>query len=104
MIIYEVCLKVEKQVQDDFQNWMHSHIKEVLECDGFISATWFEAQDLNSNDSSWVIHYSMKGENSFENYLKEHAPRLREKTIARFGGRFTTTRRLLKPILVIDPQ
>jgi len=38
MLIYEVNLEVEPSVAALFEEWLHTHIEEVLKCRGFLQA------------------------------------------------------------------
>jgi hypothetical protein len=41
------------------------------------------------------VQYTLRGRDDFDAYLREHAPRMRAKGVARFGDRFRASRRLL---------
>lgn len=100
-VIYEVTLKVQKSVEDDFENWLKGHINDVLAIDGFETASWFRiAQDESTvnKETHWTVHYSLRDLPALNNYLEKHAPRLRQPAKDNFGEKFMAERRTLTPI------
>jgi quinol monooxygenase YgiN len=97
MIIYEVNLSIHKDADEDYRAWLDRHIQEILTLDGILRATWTH-RDLDHEDKAdqrhYTVAYEMRDHETYEDYLRAHAPRLRDEGIARFGGRFTATRRL----------
>ncbi len=97
MIIYEVNLTVKNEIKNRLKKWLKHHIKEILEINGILSATWFERlEEKESGRTLWTIHYFMKNINVYKNYIKNHAPRLREEGLRVLGGDSLSTRRVLK--------
>ena len=97
MIIYEVNLTIKNEIKNYLKKWLKHHIKEILEINGILSATWFERlEEESSGRTLWTIHYFMKNINVYKNYIKNHAPRLREEGLRVFGGDSLATRRVLK--------
>ena len=45
-----------------------------------------------------TVHYRLIDEAALQRYLAEHAPRMREEGMRRFGDAFTATRRVLAAI------
>ena len=43
------------------------------------------------------VQYALKDQAAFDDYLRDHAPRLRADGMARFGDRFQASRRMLPP-------
>ena len=92
-IFYQVNLEVDPQIESDFSTWLQKHIHEILSIDGFINATWYK--QLSSDDNAmlkWSVQYQLKDQNSLNNYLKNHAPKLRQDGIKLFSNQFKASR------------
>jgi len=72
----------------------------VLACDGFLSAEWF-AVEPDADDAGtdrpirWCVQYRLRDRAALDAYFAGPAARLRADGVARFGGRFTASRRVL---------
>lgn len=101
MVIYEVNLAVEPDAAEAYAAWLGPHIQEVLLCDGFLSAEWLRVEPDVADDAGeggpvrWCIQYRLRDRAALDAYLAGPAARLRADGVARFGGRFTATRRVL---------
>lgn len=96
-VIYEVNLDVDVTIRDDYLAWLHTHVADICALDGFTGADCSEVLDPPAAPGrvAFCVHYRLVDAAALEAYLHEHAPRLREDGLARFGGRFSATRRVL---------
>lgn len=104
-VVYEVNLKVQKAIEKDFESWLVGHINDVLQIDGFESASWFNvAQDQSTveKEMHWTVHYVLRDLPALNSYLEKHAPRLRQPAKDKFGEKFMADRRTLQPIQVFS--
>lgn len=101
MVIYEVNLAVDASIADDYAAWLAPHIEEVLAVDGFTSADWWIVEpdgDSRQRDRvHWCVQYHVESRDALATYVRDHAERLRGDGLARFGGRFEASRRVLVP-------
>ena len=97
-VIYEVNLDVDASVEADYRAWLQAHVAEILALPGFIGASVFDVVDPPAAQGRIAIctHYHLIDHAALQAYFERHAPRLRADGIARFGGRFTATRRVLQ--------
>lgn len=94
MIIYEVRLDVDPEIADSFRDWLGAHVREILTLPGFTGANIYSEQRV-AGRVGWCVHYRLRDPKALEDYLSEHAPRLRAEGLARFPGRFVGERRAL---------
>lgn len=101
MLVYEVNVAVDAELRDAYLAWLHPHIDEICALDGFTGAACFEVRDPLPDPGrvAFCVQYRLVDEAALEAYLREHAPRLRADGVARFGDRFSATRRVLTPLL-----
>ena len=100
MVVYEVNCLVDKAISEAFQEWLPAHIREILTFDGFISAETFrilEDDQLSARENSVGIsvRYYLKDDEALNNYLDNHAERLRKDGKNRFADQLSATRRVL---------
>ena len=101
MIVYEVNCLVDTKIKEAFMEWLPSHIRELLAIDGFISAETYLIQEddqLSARKDSFglSVRYYLKNQNALNNYLDNHAARLRQDGKNRFAEQFSAYRRVLK--------
>ncbi len=99
MVVYEVNLTVEPDVAEEYGAWLAEHVREMLALPGFHSAEWLDDVDYDQEEGAgprWTIHYRLGSHDDFLRYEREHAKRMRQEGLDRFGTRFTATRRILE--------
>lgn len=95
MILYEVRIAIDHELAAEYREWLEAHMREILALPGFEFAEMLR-EDTSGGRAIFVCHYWMQGRDALENYLREHAPRLRADGISRFGDRFSAERRVLE--------
>jgi len=97
-VIYEVNIEVDASAHDAYRAWLRDHIAEILALPGFTGAKLFEVLDppASAGRIGLCVQYALKNQAALDDYLREHAPRLRADGMARFGGRFEASRRVLR--------
>jgi antibiotic biosynthesis monooxygenase (ABM) superfamily enzyme len=100
MIVYEVNLDVQAAIFAEYRAWLDEHIRTMLALPGYIGADVFERRDPPPapQQRSLCVHYRLRDDDTLDRYLREDAPRLRADGEARFGGRFSASRRILSPL------
>lgn len=96
-VIYEVNIEVDAAAHDEYRVWLHDHIAEILALPGFAGAKVFEVLEPppSAGRVGLCVQYALKDRVSLDEYLRDHAPRLRADGVARFGDRFQASRRIL---------
>ncbi len=99
-VIYEVNIEVDASAHDEYRVWLHGHIAEILGLPGFTGAKVFEVLEPppSAGRVGLCVQYVLKSREALDDYLRDHAPRLRADGMSRFGGRFQATRRVLRGV------
>ena len=98
MIVYEVTLTVQRAIEPAFREWLGPHVREIVALPGFLGAQVYELAATPGADEAVVFctQYRLADQESLDAYLREHAPRMRQDGIARFGDGFRAERRVLR--------
>ena len=99
-VVYEVNLDLDADVREDYLAWLRPHIAEILALPGFLGATLAEPVDpaAEAGHALLCVQYTLADVDALQAYLRDHAPRMREEGLARFGGRFRAQRRVLQTL------
>jgi quinol monooxygenase YgiN len=98
-VVYEVTLDVEQGIADAYRDWLRTHVADMLALPGFVAAQSYEVREpLASGRVALCVHYRLRDAAALDDYLREHAPRMRAEGAARFGERFRASRRVLVPM------
>lgn len=99
-IVYEVNIEVDASAHDDYRMWLRDHIAEILGLPGFTGAKVFEVLEPppSAGRIGLCVQYALKNRELLDDYLRDHAPRLRADGVARFGDRLHTTRRIMRGV------
>ena len=95
MLIYEVNLTIDPDAAEAVATWLPGHIREIVALDGFTGATWYQLDPDEDGRQRFTVHYHVQDMPRLQRYFDDHAARLRQEGMDRFGGRFTATRRVL---------
>lgn len=97
-LIYEVSVAVDADAAGAYRDWLRSHIPEVVAAGGFASATVYDVVDAPADGRlHLVVQYAVPSREALDAYLAGPAAALRADAEARFGRRFTASRRVLCP-------
>ena len=96
-VVYEVNIDLDAGIEAEYRAWLPGHVDELLALPGFIDAQVFDVVDPSTDGRIGIcMQYRLRDETSLRDYFERHAPRLRADGIARFGGKFVATRRVLR--------
>lgn len=98
MIIYNVTLKVENEIADEWLRWMKEEHMPALMNTGLFTENklcrLLEQDELEG--LTYVAQYMCDGMEQYEKYVNEHAQKMREMSFAKFGNRFIAFRTLME--------
>ncbi|MDE2140110.1 MAG: DUF4286 family protein [Gammaproteobacteria bacterium] len=98
-IIYEVTLDIQRRAAGRFDAWLKQHMRDMLALPGFLDARLLPAEEIpplaDAHSVRRVVQYRLAGKQDLENYLSQHAARMRAESTRYFGKRLAARRRLL---------
>ncbi|MGH8086322.1 MAG: DUF4286 family protein [Lysobacter sp.] len=99
-VVYEVNLDVDAEVIAAYRSWLDVHVAEICALPGFAGARVFEVVEPAAAERrvALCVQYLLRDAAALDGYLANHAARMRADGLARFGGRFDASRRILHSV------
>ncbi len=94
MMLYEVNLKVKKEVIRPFLEWLPGHMERVLKAEGFFHASLFQEDREREEDLNLTVFYKVRSKENLESYFNGHAKEMREEGLKKFPDQFEAKRRI----------
>jgi hypothetical protein len=99
MIIYNVTINVEDDIHHEWLEWMRNvHIPEVLSTGLFHGHRLCKLLDVEDEGATYSVQYSAKSLEDYNKYKTEHAPKLQQEMLGKFGNKTLAFRTLLEVI------
>lgn len=100
MIIYNVTVKVLPEAANEWVKWMkEEHMDELINTGLFTGARLcrlLEQDDIEGY--TYSAQYFCNSMDEYHAYIEQHAPRMREKGLARFGDKFIAFRTIMEEV------
>lgn len=100
MIIYNVTCSVDKEIAEDWISWMKDkHMPDLLKTGMFDSYRLLKVLSHDDERSfSFAAQYTAKSVENVDEYIRVHAPKLREEIQKRYGDKVLMFRTLLEEV------
>lgn len=100
MIIYNVTIKAETGIATQWMQWMQEeHLNDMMNTGLFSDYRLCRLLEQDETEGvSYVAQYHCDSVENYQTYVKEHAPKMRQKGINKFGGRFVAFRTVMEVI------
>src|SRR5687767_13037747 len=100
MIIYNVTVKVDNSIAEEWVKWMkQEHMGELLNTGLFFDCRLFHLMEQDEHEGkTYVAQYFCENMEQYNTYISEHAPKMRDKGFKRFGDKFIAFRSLMKTV------
>ncbi len=100
MIVYNVTVKIDLSVADDWLTWMRrEHIPEVIATGLFVSYRLLRIVEEEEPDGmTYAVQYTCSSRASFDTYLKKYAPELQKKHRDRYNNSYIAIRTLMQVV------
>jgi hypothetical protein len=98
MIIYNVTVKVDKEIAADWLKWMKKeHIPELMRTGLFSDYRLCRLLEQDETEAiTFSAQYFCDSLEHYQSYISEHADKMRKKGFDRFGNRFIAFRTVMQ--------
>lgn len=100
MIIYNITIKVESTVAEKWLQWMkEEHLAEMMNTGLFSDYRMCRLMEQDEADGvTFVVQYHTDSIENYQSYLDDHAPKMRQKGLAKFADKMVAFRTLMEVI------
>ena len=101
MFLYNVTLKIDAAIHEEWLAWMQqTHIPEVLQTGFFVENRIYRLIEPDDDDDSatYAVQYSFRQLADLHRYQADCAPALQKAHTDRYEGRFMAFRTVLKAV------
>jgi hypothetical protein len=98
MFIYNVTIKIDASIHDQWLNWMkEDHIPAVMDTGCFEKFVFVRILETDESEGpTYAVQYHALSRAQYNRYIELHAPRLRKEGTGRWGERFIAFRTLME--------
>lgn len=100
MIIYNVTIKVEAGIADQWLKWMkEEHATDMMNTGLFSDYRLCRLMEQDESDGvTFVVQFHSDSMENYQSYLHEHAAKMRQKSLDKFGNKFAAFRTIMEMI------
>lgn len=98
MIIYNVTVKTDWSIHDEWLQWMQQeHIPEILATHMFFDYKIMRLLNIDDSEGpTYAIQYHAHNKEDYDRYITQYAPALQEKGLRKWGNRYIAFRSLMQ--------
>ncbi|RYD57361.1 MAG: DUF4286 family protein [Sphingobacteriales bacterium] len=98
MIIYNVTIKVDHSITEEWLHWMKTeHIPDLMKTGLFIDHRLCRLLEQDEADGrTYTVQYFCDSLEHYQNYINEHAQKMRDKGVKKFGSKFIAFRTVME--------
>ena len=100
MIIYNITTKLEKQIADEWLQWMlNEHINEILQTKCFVDFKLVRLLDVDDSDGpTYAVQYFAESKSDYNRYIQLHSSEMRKRSFDKWGDKFVSFRSVMEVV------
>lgn len=100
MILYNVTVKIDHQIEEEWVRWMKRiHIPQVMKTGFFTEYKMLRLMSVDESDGlTYAIQYFCKDIKDYMEYQNVHAPALQKDHTERYQGKFVSFRTIMREV------
>ena len=100
MIIYNVTIKPDWSIHEDWLQWMkEEHMQQVVDTGCFSSYKLLRLLEVDETDGpTYAAQYTAGSMEQYQDYISKHASRLRDEGFSRWGNKFIAFRSIMQVV------
>ncbi len=100
MIIYNVTIKVDYSIADEWITWLkEEHIPEILQTGCFTGARILQLLEVDETDGpTYAVQYDAEIKALYNRYIKEYSTEMRKKGTEKWGEKFVAFRSVMQVV------
>ena len=100
MIVYNITIKVFPEIEVEWVQWQkEEHIPDVMASGQFIDYKFYRLLEQEAEDGvTYIIQYFSPSLQTYNKYIEQMAPLLRQKALAKWGDKFIAFRTIMEVV------
>ena len=100
MIIYNVTIKVERSIADNWLQWLkEEHIPDIIRTGCFTHAVILRLLEVDETDGpTFAVQYFAESKALYNSYIQNHASAMRQKGYEKWGDQFIAFRSVMQVV------
>lgn len=100
MIIYNVTIKLDESIHQQWLSWLQDiHIPEVIGTGCFNKATVLKLMEIDDSEGpTYAIQYHAESKANYNRYIEKFAPEMRQRSFDKWGNRFIAFRSVMQVV------
>lgn len=100
MFIYNVTIKVQYSIKEKWLSWLkEEHIPEVINTGCFTHAVILLLLEVDDSEGpTYAIQYHAESKSLYNNYIQNHAAKMRQKSFDQWGDQFIAFRSVMQVV------
>lgn len=100
MIIYNVTIKITNAIHQEWLHWLkEEHIPEVIQTGCFTHANIMRLMEVDETEGpTFAVQYYAVSKGLYNNYIENHATRMRQKGFDKWGDQFIAFRTVMQVV------
>jgi len=98
LIIYNVTIKVDRSIADEWLKWMQNeHIPDVISTGCFNQARILKLMEVDETEGpTYAIQYEAESKSLYNQYIEKFAGTMRARSFEKWGDRFIAFRSVMQ--------
>ena len=98
MIIYNVTIKVQDSIHEEWLSWLREeHIPEIINTGCFTHANIMELLEINTSEGpTYAVQYIAESKALYNLYIENYSAEMRQKAFAKWGDQFIAFRSVMR--------
>ena len=100
MIIYNITIKVEKQIADDWLQWMlNEHINDIMQSKCFVDFILVRLLDVDDSEGqTYAVQYYAESKSDYNRYIQLHSSEMRKRSFDKWKDQFIAFRSVMEVV------
>jgi len=100
MIIYNVTVKVERQIADPWLQWLlNEHIPDIMQTNCFVDYKVVRLLELDDSEGpTYAIQYCAESKSDYNRYIELYAPTMQKLSFEKWGQHFIAFRSVMEVV------
>lgn len=100
MFIYNVTIKLEEAIHEQWLQWLkEEHIPDVIATGCFTRATVLRLLETDDSEGpTYAIQYFAESKANYNRYIEKFAPEMRQRSFDKWGNRFIAFRSVMEVV------